>query len=62
METDSRAALLFARLIDLHRRKTEAELLGHDTAVYDALIEAYKLELAQIEEVSAKPTGNYEAA
>jgi len=49
MENDSRALLLYARLVDLHRRKTEAELMNYGTKVYDALIELYELELAEVE-------------
>ena len=51
MENDSRALLLYARLVDLHRRKTEAELMNYGTKVYDALIELYELELAEVERV-----------
>lgn len=49
MEETSRALLLYARLVDLHRRKTEAELMGYGIKAYDALIELYELELAEIE-------------
>ena len=49
MENGFRAFLLYARLVDLNRRKTEAELINFGTKVYDALIELYELELAEIE-------------
>ena len=49
MANESRDLLLYARLVDLHRRKTEAQMMGYGTKVYDALIELYRLELAEIE-------------
>lgn len=54
MEETPRAFLLYARLVDLHRRKTEAELMGYGIKAYDALIELYELELAEIENIEAK--------
>lgn len=49
MANESRDLLLYARLVDLHRRKTDAEMMGYGTTVYDALIQLYRLELAEIE-------------
>ena len=49
MANETRDLLLYARLVDLHRRKTEADMMGRSTTVYDALIELYRLELAEIE-------------
>jgi hypothetical protein len=37
--------LLYSELIELHRRKTEAELKGFSPKAYDAVIAFYKLEL-----------------
>ena len=54
MENKSRDILLYGRLVDLHRRKTEAELMGLGSRVYDALIKLYETELAEIEEAQAK--------
>jgi len=64
MEENSRALLLYARLVDLHRRKTEAELMGYGIKAYAALIELYELELAEIEraEEKRKHQANPEAA
>ena len=49
MANEARDLMLYARLVDLHRRRTEAEMMGHSTKVHDALIELYRLELAEIE-------------
>jgi hypothetical protein len=46
--------LLYSRLVDLHRRKTEAELMGFGTRAYQARIELYEIELAEIEEARSK--------
>jgi hypothetical protein len=54
MTNHSRDILLYGRLVDLHRRKTEAELMGFGTHAYDALIQFYELELAEIEEARSK--------
>jgi hypothetical protein len=54
MEETSRAFLLYARLVDLHRRKTEAELTGYGIKAYDALIELYEVELAELESAEEK--------
>jgi RNA polymerase-interacting CarD/CdnL/TRCF family regulator len=50
MENDTGDILLNARLIDLHRRKTEAELKGYGTKPYETLIELCQLEIAEIED------------
>jgi hypothetical protein len=56
METDPRLLRLFGRLVDLHRRKTEAQLLGYDTKTYETLIDLYMQELAEIEEAAKSAT------
>ena len=48
--------LLYARLIDLHRRKTEAELLNYGTKAHEALIELSELEFAEIEKAEQART------
>lgn len=53
-ESDLRDILLNARLVDLLRRKTEAELLGYGTKTYEALIEIYHMEIAEIEDTRSK--------
>ena len=58
MENKSRDILLYGRLADLHRRKTEAELMGFGSNVYDALIKLYEMELAEIEEAQAKQSAD----
>jgi hypothetical protein len=55
LESDTRDILLYARLVDLHRRKTEAELMGFNTRAYDALVALYELELAEIAEARQTP-------
>jgi hypothetical protein len=54
MANNTRDLLLYSRLIDLHRRKTEAELMGYCSRAYQALIEIYEMELAEIEEDQSK--------
>jgi hypothetical protein len=54
LENHSRAILLYGRLIDLNRRKREAELMGFSIKAYEALIQFYELELAEIEEARSK--------
>jgi hypothetical protein len=49
MATEARDILLRARLVDLYRRKTEAEFMGQSTVAYEALIEIYRMELDEIE-------------
>lgn len=58
METNSRDILLYARLVDLHRRKTEAELRGYGTKTYETLIELYQREVAEIVEARSKQLGD----
>jgi hypothetical protein len=48
MENDTRDILLYGRIADLRRRKTEAELMGYGTKTYEALIEIYQIEIAEI--------------
>jgi hypothetical protein len=55
MKSDTRDILLYARLVDLLHRKTEAELMGFDTRACDALVALYELELAEIEEARRIP-------
>jgi hypothetical protein len=54
MENDTRDFLLYARIADLHCRKTEAELMGYGTKTYEALIEIYQIEIAEILEARSK--------
>ena len=49
MADDTRNIPLYARLVDLHRRRTEAEMMGKSTVVYDALIKVYRLDIDEIE-------------
>jgi hypothetical protein len=62
MASDTPDVLLYARLVDLHRRKTEAEMLGHSTIVYDALIKVYQLELAEIDAACRQKLTAFKAA
>jgi hypothetical protein len=57
MENDTRDLLLCARIADLHCRKTEAELMGYGTKTYEALIEIYQIEIAEILDARAKRLG-----
>ncbi len=54
MRNDTRDILLYARLVDLQRRKTEAKRMGYGTKLHDALIKLYEMELAEIEEACSK--------
>jgi hypothetical protein len=49
MENASCDYLLYSELVELHRRRTEAELMGYRTKAYDALIAFYKMKLPEIE-------------
>jgi hypothetical protein len=57
MGNDSHDLLLYARLVDLHRRKTEAELMGYGTNAYRALIEVYEMQLAEVLAARSKQSG-----
>jgi hypothetical protein len=50
MENDTRGVLLNAGLVELHSRKTAAELKGHSIKAYDSLIALYQVEIATIED------------
>jgi hypothetical protein len=54
MRNDTTDLLLYARLIELHRRKTEAELLGCSSKAHEVLIELYEMELAEVQEARSK--------
>jgi hypothetical protein len=54
MGNDTRDLLLYARLVDLHHRKTEAALMGYRTKTYETLIELYQMEIAEIEAARLK--------
>ena len=58
MENHLRDILLYGRLIDLHRRKTEAELMGYGTNAYRALIEVYEMQLAEILAARSQQSGD----
>jgi hypothetical protein len=64
LENKSRDILLYGRIVDLHRRKTEAVLLGCGTNAYRALIEVYEMQLAEVLAARSKQSGdpNPEAA
>jgi hypothetical protein len=56
MENDTRDILVPARLVDLHRRKAEAEKKDYSTKTHiETLIEVYQLEVAEIDEARRKP-------
>jgi hypothetical protein len=62
MKNDSRDLLLYARLVDLHRRKTEAELMGYGTKTYEMLIALYQQEVAEIEAARSAQFGQADPA
>ena len=48
MDTDLRDILLCSELLEMHWRKTEAELKGYSSIAYNAMIAFYKVELAKM--------------
>jgi hypothetical protein len=51
MDTDLRDILLCPELLEMHWRKTEAELKGYSSIAYNAMIAFYKVELAKMGKV-----------
>jgi hypothetical protein len=62
MAAEARDILLYARLVDLHRRKTEAEMKGQSTVVFDALMDIYRQEIDEIEAARQLKVAPFKAA
>jgi hypothetical protein len=54
MDTDLRDILLCSELLEMHWRKTDAELKGYSSIAYNAMIASYKVELAKMGNVRAE--------
>jgi hypothetical protein len=54
MDANLRDILLCSELLEMHWRKTEAELKGYRSITYNAIIAFYKVELAKMGKVPSE--------